>query len=59
MVKGTGKKARHKRNLIQKMTTYKFEGPIDVLKLWKSNGSRVKVHNNEVSFIAIIEKIIH
>lgn len=56
MVKGTGKKSRHKRNLILKMTTNKNEGPIDKLKTWKSNGSRVKVHNNTFFFITIIEK---
>lgn len=48
MVKGTGKKTRHKRNLVKNMTNFKIDGPIDVLKLWKSNGSRVKVHNNYI-----------
>lgn len=43
MISGTGKKARHKRNILQKMNCDRPEGPIDALKLWRINGSRVKV----------------
>lgn len=42
MVKGTGKKARHTRNLLSKMNDG-FDGPLNAVNQWKLQRKRVKV----------------
>lgn len=49
MVKGTGKRARQRRNLLLKMSDVRLDGPTLALRQWKDQKHRVKVkiyHND-------------
>lgn len=51
MLPGTGTKARHKRNLLDRMAELKFEGPLAALHKLMANGGRVKVYTRNANGI--------